>query len=383
MSAPETLSVLAARIRAGDASAGSEIIAAVMPLMWGACHEVGAALGEDPRNLLSAAVLAGEKSIPYLKKCSVGSWMYYLKKIARAAAIREARNNAPGRSLGGQSTRIGCQSLDAEILNEEGDGNTLHEKIPSQTPGPCNYEHVHRSLARLRPKQRAAVELHFGFDGQGQRTQEESAAALGTTRQNVSLHIAAALRKLRSLLAEEVAMLSGLRAIACAYLLLLLATAPAAHALTYAEWIAGYTSLTGNATLATADPDGDGIKNLMEFALAGGDPTVPSDPGILPKLFCQTRNPDGSYNDLVLKPTTDEVDAAASLHGVLRYQPREGVTGIRFIPMTNQKNLNDWGWGPSAFYEWTDAGYSYARGLSDMKVWQWRIFLRLRVEVIP
>ena len=41
----------------------------------------------------------------------------------------------------------------------------------------------------------------------------------------------------------------------------------------YASWIANYPSLTGNATLGTADPDGDGFNNNMEFAF-DGNPTA-------------------------------------------------------------------------------------------------------------
>ena len=41
----------------------------------------------------------------------------------------------------------------------------------------------------------------------------------------------------------------------------------------YATWIANYPSLTGNATLGTADPDGDGFNNSMEFAF-DGNPTA-------------------------------------------------------------------------------------------------------------
>jgi len=43
----------------------------------------------------------------------------------------------------------------------------------------------------------------------------------------------------------------------------------------YATWLTSYPSLTGNATLGTADPDGDGFNNDMEFAF-DGDPTVPT-----------------------------------------------------------------------------------------------------------
>lgn len=383
MSDRATLDQLSSRIRAGDDCAAPEILDAVMPLLWAACHEVGAAFGEDPRNLISASALAAEKSVPYLKKTTVGMWLHYLKRIARAAAIREARSNAPGRSLSGPSTKIGsCQSLDAEITHEDGEGSTLHDLIPSQTPEARNYEHLHRSLSRLKPNHRKVVELHFGFDGRGARTQAESARELGTTRQNVSLHIAAAMKKLRSLLAEEIAMLSGLRAIACAALVLLL-SAPSARALTYAEWIAGYPALTGSSAMETADPDGDGFNNLLEFALSGGDPTVPNGPAMATKLYLQTRNADGSYNAPALKISNAERAAAASIHGVIRYQPREGVAGIRFVPMTNQENLKDWGWGPSAFIEWTDSGYSYARSIADMRVWKGRSFLRIKVEAIP
>ncbi|MEI8387953.1 MAG: hypothetical protein WCG76_10155, partial [Verrucomicrobiota bacterium] len=41
----------------------------------------------------------------------------------------------------------------------------------------------------------------------------------------------------------------------------------------YATWLASYPSLTGNATLGTADPDSDGFNNSMEFAF-DGNPTA-------------------------------------------------------------------------------------------------------------
>ncbi len=377
------LDSLADRLRAGDERAGPEILEAVMPLMWSVCYEAAQMFGEDSRNLLSAVAAEVVASLSDLERgVTVGSWLFYLRKNARAAAIREARRIAPGRSLSGPSTRIGgVVSLDASLI--PGELTTLHDIIPTPAREASNYEHIYRALARLKPTHRRVVELHFGLDGSGHRTQAESAAALGTTRQNVSLHIATAMRKLRSLLAEEIAMLGGLRALACAGLVLLI-SAPSAPALTYAEWIAGYPSLTGDAALATADPDGDGIQNLLEFALAAGDPTVPSSPEILPKLYQQTRNTDGTYNPPAAKLTAAERAAAATIHGVLRYQPREGVTGIRYIPMTNQVNLQDWGWGPSAFApEWSDGGYTLARAHTDIAVWKTRAFLRLRVEIIP
>lgn len=167
-------------------------------------------------------------------------------------------------------------------------------------------------------------------------------------------------------------------------LLVLLACALPARAVTYAEWMAGYPSLTGAAALATADPDSDGLTNLLEFAMAGGDPIVGNSASLVPVFLMQVRNTDGSYAE----PTSGRVSiadmsAAASVHGVLKYQKRAGVVGLRYIPQTNQKNLNDWGWGDSAVTEWVDAGYTYARTISDMRVWNGTVFMRLKVEVAP
>lgn len=55
-------------------------------------------------------------------------------------------------------------------------------------------------------------------------------------------------------------------------LLLALALVPG-RALTYAEWIGTY-GLSPEDAAPLADPDSDGMVNLMEFALAGGDATV-------------------------------------------------------------------------------------------------------------
>ena len=48
----------------------------------------------------------------------------------------------------------------------------------------------------------------------------------------------------------------------------------------YAAWIAGFPSLTGNDALPEADPDGDGLANLLEFVLVGNPAAFSS--GILP-----------------------------------------------------------------------------------------------------
>lgn len=64
--------------------------------------------------------------------------------------------------------------------------------------------------------------------------------------------------------------------------LLILAIRPA-RALTYADWIASFPSLSIPDRSQLADPDQDSIPNIIEYALAGGDPTQASQ-SILPKL---------------------------------------------------------------------------------------------------
>lgn len=150
------------------------------------------------------------------------------------------------------------------------------------------------------------------------------------------------------------------------------------RAATYTEWIAGYPSLTGNATLESADPDSDGIPNLLEYALDGCDPTTITPWTNLPKLYLQTRNTDGSYNT----PSTGRVvqPSGGTVHLVLRYKKRAGTTGLRYVAQTNNKTLQDWGWGDSAVTEWTDGdGYTWARTISDFSLWH-AAFMRLRVE---
>ncbi|MFZ4774633.1 MAG: hypothetical protein ACOYM3_04675 [Terrimicrobiaceae bacterium] len=168
--------------------------------------------------------------------------------------------------------------------------------------------------------------------------------------------------------------------VTAAFLILISASA---SAITYADWIATFPSLTGGDTAATADPDSDGVINLMEYALYGLSPIVSDSPGTLTTPFRQIRNADGSYNAPTNSITAAQRAAAASIHMVLRYRKRAGTEGIRYIPQTNQKDLKNWGWGDSAIFEWTDAGYTYARTISDMEVWDGRAFMRLKVEVIP
>ena len=162
-------------------------------------------------------------------------------------------------------------------------------------------------------------------------------------------------------------------------ILLALCIAPA-RALSYSEWIATFPSLTGDASAAGADPDGDGIANLIEYALDGMDPTSVNTGAT--DVFLQVRAEDGSYEEPAQAVTPAERAAAASLHVVVRWKPRAGTEGVAVVPQTSQKDLQHWGWGDSAIVEWDSGGYRWARAKSDAKVWAERAFIRLKV-VLP
>ncbi len=163
-------------------------------------------------------------------------------------------------------------------------------------------------------------------------------------------------------------------------LLLALCIAPA-RALSYSEWIADFPSLSGEAAAPSADPDGDGMANLLEFALDGLDPTVMNSRAGVTVCYQQTRNEDGTYNTPALALTKAQRTAAASLHAVLRWKPRAGIEGVVFVPQTSQEDLQRWGWGDSAVTEWDSDGYRWARADSDALVWKDRAFMRLKVEL--
>ena len=77
----------------------------------------------------------------------------------------------------------------------------------------------------------------------------------------------------------------------------------------FVPWIAGFPTLTGNDALPTADPDGDGVANLLEFVL-GGIPNV-SDSSVLPTV---ATTPDGLNLVLTLKRSDDsQVDTTLVL----------------------------------------------------------------------
>lgn len=161
---------------------------------------------------------------------------------------------------------------------------------------------------------------------------------------------------------------------------LCIAAAAPLHAVTFSAWVASY-GLTGGDATATADPDADGLPNLIEFALDGLNPTV-SDSGptfnAVHTLFFQTRNSDGSWNAM----TTTGPVGGATTHLVLRIKKRADAEGITYLWQTSAKDLQRWGWGSSAIFKWDADGYSYGRTISNARKWGNKGFIRLRIGLI-
>jgi len=157
------------------------------------------------------------------------------------------------------------------------------------------------------------------------------------------------------------------------------ATLPRCRAESYAEWIASF-GLSGDAAAMTADPDGDGRPNLMEYALADLSPVVPNPSQT--EIFLQYLLPDNTWSALGDgRVNGGAPPAGAKLYTVLRYKRRAAAQGLRYVPQSSS-DLNIWAWGASAIEEWTDEqGYIYARATFSGDVFR-KHFMRLKVSTL-
>lgn len=121
------------------------------------------------------------------------------------------------------------------------------------------------------------------------------------------------------------------------------------HAETFAEFMTTH-ELTGSDALPTADPDFDRIPNLMEYALAGMDPTAPdADSAAMPYLAFARRigTELGEWEWAGRTPPTD--GEGGVFHTALVFIPRPAAVGIRYIPqISDTSTLERWFDGCSA-----------------------------------
>jgi len=161
------------------------------------------------------------------------------------------------------------------------------------------------------------------------------------------------------------------------------------YALTYDEWMAGYPQITGAAAEMGADPDGDGVENLMEFALADGNPTLGN--GTLTGCVIGRRAENGLPAKVIgaIVPLGVGEAPPEPWHIGISFRPRVGATGIRYVPelspMPENIALRQWFGGRNAVVirlGRTD-GEMIGWGLQAMsKSHATRAFMRLRVITI-
>lgn len=163
--------------------------------------------------------------------------------------------------------------------------------------------------------------------------------------------------------------------------------APAAQAVSYADWVASY-GLTGDAAAIDADPDGDGMGNLIEYALDTGSPVVPSPLDALPE-YGRVRRTGEALGEWEWVPGTGTHgrrfagDASGGVgdvwHAAIRWRARPGVEGIRYRPELSS-DMARWYSGRSAVVNEMVVG-TQVQSVAIMQGQDFRrYFLRLRVE---
>jgi len=145
---------------------------------------------------------------------------------------------------------------------------------------------------------------------------------------------------------------------------------------TYAEWVASY-GLSGDAAGMTADPDGDGMPNLMEYAFDGLSPVASNTSPTV--IYVQYQLADNSWTALGGGQGAPPV--GAKCYTVIRFKKRTAAVMLSYVPQAS-RDLNIWAWGSSAIEEWTDElGYTYARATGSADV-ERKAFMRVKVRTL-
>lgn len=176
--------------------------------------------------------------------------------------------------------------------------------------------------------------------------------------------------------------------LALVFSLLAFGFSPLLHAESFADWIDGH-GLTGTNAAALADPDGDGVPNLVEYAFAGFDPSA-ADARATTEFVAGTRatntvSPQEDITVIVLTPDLKPPKDGAPFYIGLRYKPRAGTEGLVLEPQYSWSaaNLGSWLDGRGAFYAPTQpdtngAVISWMRGMFEKEFKA--AFLRLKIS---
>lgn len=172
------------------------------------------------------------------------------------------------------------------------------------------------------------------------------------------------------------------------YRLLLLAFAltialPACvRAITFGDWIATYGLTGGNAT-ASADPDGDSIPNLMEYALDGCNPTLAAGDTTRLPTYTYARwlgtPPTLSYLPASSSPTPPSDGIGGIYYASLAYKPRPNVEGITYDVQLSHE-LSRWYSGRSAIFVQMVTGNQVQATTLSQQNNRPRLFMRLSVS---
>ena len=175
-----------------------------------------------------------------------------------------------------------------------------------------------------------------------------------------------------------------------AIVLLAFAAPHPALAVSFDAWISGY-GLSGAAAAGDADPDNDGVENLLEYALDGFSPVIADGAENLPQMVAGTRAPGTALplEDLTVISYDGLTPPRTGYYYLgLRYKPRAGTEGIVWLAQYAwfAANLSSWLDGTAAFLPPTapDANgrvIRYMAGMFEAAHAAPKVFMRLRVEM--
>lgn len=115
------------------------------------------------------------------------------------------------------------------------------------------------------------------------------------------------------------------------------------RAVTFGEWCGE----NGIAVEPAADPDGDRISNVMEYALADTNPNRGDDASVLPRMVFGTRAAGTAlpWNDpAVIVYAGEELPLTGTYYLGLRYKPRLDTEGLRWRPQYSWFSANLMAW---------------------------------------